>query len=95
MISVEQVTSSTGWIQVALESGILVAILGAIFATGRWVGGIGRSLEDVTGDVSEIKSTTATALDKINQRIDPLERDYWRRVGRAEGVAEERRQSGG
>lgn len=86
----QHVDTSTGWIQVILDSGILIAIVGAIFAAGRWVGTVTREIKDVRQAVIEIEKSTRDGMLALASRIDPLEREHWRRRGREEALEEVR-----
>jgi hypothetical protein len=81
-------TSGTQWAQLFLDGGILISLITAIFATGKWVGSVGKELTSVRHLVEEIKTTTSNGIKELANRITPLERDFWRRRGRDEGMAE-------
>ena len=80
MIDATTVTTSSGGYSLLIQGGILTAIVGGIFQAGRWSKGLGA-------DVHEIRE----GLKKLGDRLEPLEQDYWRRRGYAEGIEESRR----
>jgi hypothetical protein len=92
---VQQVQTNTGWWQLLVSGGILVSILSAIFLTGRWVGRLGRDVSELRRDVTKLTETTTDAIQGIESRLDPLERDYWIRIGEGRAERRVRRSDGG
>lgn len=86
--SVQQVTTTSGGYSLLIQGGILVSILGAIFATGRWVGGIAKTVADLRNVIESVKDAMHEGLSDLGDRLTPLERDYWRRKGYDEGKAD-------
>ena len=75
--TIQHVSSTTGGWSLLIQSGILVTLLGGVFGAGRWAG-------TIKSDIHELRETLAS----FAGRIQPLERDYERRMGYAQAMAE-------